>query len=154
MNLERVCTVKLLGETRIFASQDSNPYLIYMIPVRPKIPIDAKIKFKINKEGLDHKPLQHGIAHKMRIPITEIPKYKAYFVYPENIKIIKDPILPIEERDDIPFFKTKTQPPHITRMTSTCVYVSDGTKIVIKRGPNVKGRVWLKVVPQAVVSIQ
>lgn len=34
--------------------------------------------------------------------------------------------------------------PCVTRKTSTCVYLKDGTKIVVKRDPGVVGRVWLE----------
>jgi len=38
--------------------------------------------------------------------------------------------------------------------TSTCIYLADGTKVIIKRGKNVKGAVWMEVVPQATFTLQ
>lgn len=38
--------------------------------------------------------------------------------------------------------------------TDTCVYLADGTKVVVRRGPKVKGAVWLEVVPQGVFTLQ
>jgi len=38
--------------------------------------------------------------------------------------------------------------------SNTCIYLSDGTKVVIRRGPKVKGPVWLEVVPQETLHLQ
>lgn len=38
--------------------------------------------------------------------------------------------------------------------TDTCVYLADGTKVVVRRGPKVKGAVWLEVVPQSIFTLQ
>lgn len=36
--------------------------------------------------------------------------------------------------------------------SGTCVYLADGMQVVIRRGPKVKGPVWLEVVPQGHVT--
>ena len=38
--------------------------------------------------------------------------------------------------------------------TDTCIYLADGMKVVIKRGPKVKGAVWMEVIPQEVFRLQ
>lgn len=37
--------------------------------------------------------------------------------------------------------------------TDTCIYLADGTKVIIKRGAKVKGPVWMEVVPQETLRL-
>lgn len=39
----------------------------------------------------------------------------------------------------------------VTRASNTCVYLADGTKVVVRRKKVTAGRAWLEVVPQATV---
>lgn len=50
--------------------------------------------------------------------------------------------------------KRHEKPCALPLSSNTCVYLSDGTKVVIRRGPKVKGPVWLEVVPQDVLTLQ
>lgn len=38
-----------------------------------------------------------------------------------------------------------------TRVGFTCVYLADGTKVVVRRAPDVQGRVWVALEPQAII---
>jgi hypothetical protein len=50
--------------------------------------------------------------------------------------------------------KRHEKPCALPLSSNTCVYLADGSKVVIRRGPKVKGPVWLKVVPQDVLHLQ
>lgn len=41
----------------------------------------------------------------------------------------------------------------VTGFHKTFVYLADGTKVVVRRGKEVKGRVWLEVVPQEIIVL-
>jgi len=44
--------------------------------------------------------------------------------------------------------------PCVVGSSATCVYLADGTKIVVRRGKGVKGSAWLEVVPQDIIGLQ
>lgn len=50
--------------------------------------------------------------------------------------------------------KRHEKPCVLVLSSDTCVYLADGSKVVVRRGPKVKGPVWLEVVPQAVFRLQ
>ncbi len=49
--------------------------------------------------------------------------------------------------------KTDRHQSCVSRASTTCVYLKDGTKVVLRRDPKTKGRAWLEHVPQAVVRL-
>jgi hypothetical protein len=105
MNLERVCTIIEIGKDKIFAAQDSDKYCIFVLPIKYGVPIGTKIRFKINKEDLKYKPMHIGVAHFLKISPFEREKYKVYTAV-SDFKIIKGPLLPLEERNDTLFFES------------------------------------------------
>lgn len=62
--------------------------------------------------------------------------------------------------DELDMARGRRRPPHdhrdgcMTRGTKGCVYLADGTKVVLCRDPKAKGRVWLERRPQAVLRAQ
>jgi len=46
------------------------------------------------------------------------------------------------------------RPTCVTKAYDTYVYLADGTKVVLRRGPEAKGRVWLEVVPQEIIILK
>jgi hypothetical protein len=81
---------------------------MFVLPDIENVPIGSKIKFKVNKEALKHKPLQLGIAHWLRVSPSEIKNYKVYDTNPEEFKLVKGPLLPLEKRNDTLFFKSNS----------------------------------------------
>jgi len=40
----------------------------------------------------------------------------------------------------------------VSRVSGTCVWLKDGTKIVLRRGRDMNGAAWLEVQPQAAIK--